>query len=53
MIEYNHKQKYYYLSKHEHAQFSAKEVLTLIKLLLGSRVLCLEELDKMTKSLMT
>lgn len=53
MIEYDHQQKYYYLLNYESAQLSAREVLTLIKLLLGNRALCLEELDQIIKSLTT
>lgn len=51
MLEYEHQEKYYYLSNYDNSQLTSKEVLMLIKLLLGSRALCLEELDQMINSL--
>ena len=51
MLEYEHQEKYYYLSNYDNSQLTSKEVLMLIKLLLGSRALCLEELDQMINGL--
>ena len=51
MLEYEHQEKCYYLSNYDNSQLTSKEVLMLIKLLLGSRALCLEELDQMINSL--
>lgn len=51
ILEYEYQEKYYYLSNYDNSQLTSKEVLMLIKLLLGSRALCLEELDQMINSL--
>lgn len=51
ILEYDYQEKYYYISNYDNPQLTSKEVLMLIKLLLGSRALCLEELDQMINSL--
>lgn len=51
ILDYDYQEKYYYLSNYENPQLTSKEVLMLIKLLLGSRALCLEELNQMINSL--
>ena len=51
ILEYEYQEKYYYLSNYDNSQLTSKEVLMLIKLLLGNRALCLEELDQMINSL--
>ena len=51
ILEYEYQEKYYYLSNYDNSQLTSKEVLMLIKLLLGSRALCLEELDQMINGL--
>lgn len=51
ILEYEYQEKYYYLSNYDNSQLTSKEVLMLIKLLLGSRALCLEELNQMINSL--
>lgn len=51
ILEYEYQEKYYYLSNYDNSHLTSKEVLMLIKLLLGSRALCLEELDQMINGL--
>ncbi|MDE5977384.1 MAG: WYL domain-containing protein [Turicibacter sp.] len=50
-IEYDYQQKKYYLSDKLALNINSKQVLVLIKLLLGSRALAVEELDDMINAL--
>lgn len=46
-IEYDYQKKNYYLSNRMGSRLNSRQVLVLVKLLLGSRSLALEELDEM------
>lgn len=50
-IEYDHQKKKYYLKKSVKQPLDVKQVLVLIKLLLGTRSLSVDELDQMIDSL--
>ena len=52
-IEYDYQKKKYYLKNPVNQPLDAKQVLVLIKLLLGTRSLAVEELDQMIDSLCT
>lgn len=51
MIEYDYQKKNYYLSGESDSKLTSKQVLILIKLLLGTRSLAVEELDDMINAL--
>lgn len=51
IIEYDYQKKNYYLSGESDSKLTSKQVLILIKLLLGTRSLAVEELDEMINSL--
>lgn len=51
MIEYDYHKKNYYLSGETDPKLTPKQVLVLIKLLLGTRSLAVEELDEMINAL--
>ena len=51
-IEYDHQQKCYYLTQVDHSKLSKEEVLSLCKLLLGSRAFAQEDLDELIKHLL-
>ena len=51
MIEYDYHKKNYYLSGETDPKLTPKQVLVLIKLLLGTRSLAVEELDDMINAL--
>ena len=51
MIEYDYEKKNYYLSNESNLKLTSKQVLVLMKLLLGTRSLGEEELDEMIESL--
>lgn len=51
MIEYDYQKKSYYLSDESNSKLTSKQVLVLMKLLLGTRSLAVEELDEMIEAL--
>ncbi len=51
MIEYDYHKKNYYLSNESDLKLTSKQVLVLMKLLLGTRSLAVEELDEMIEAL--